>query len=371
MTTILVIEDETILREEVVEWLTLEGFEVASAVDGMDGIAKALRYQPDLIICDITMPRLDGHGVLLELNSNPSTATIPFIFVTARASHEDIRKGMSLGADDYITKPFTRMELLGAVQSRLDKKTAYEKQYHEQLNDLQDALLQEHERRLLHTKLVAMFSHDFRNPLASILSANSLIRDYGQRMEAERQTLYFNRVEASVQRLIKMLDDMLVVAHMEVGKLEFQPKMLNPTDFFQDIVEEFEALHRESHPITYHSALHEAIAGDPRLLRQIATNLISNAIKYSPKYSEVRVSLERANKDLVLTVSDNGIGIPDADKSRIFASFERASNVGDIAGTGLGLAIVQQAATLHTGSVELKSEVGVGTTVIVTIPLDQ
>ena len=369
MTKILVIEDETILREEVLEWLTLEDYEAFGARDGMEGVNQAVQHIPDLIVCDITMPRLDGHGVLLELHANPLTAAIPFIFVTARAAHEDVRKGMSLGADDYITKPFTRLELLDAIHSRLEKQAAFEQKYQDEVNILNEAFTQEHERRLLNTRLVAMFSHDFRNPLASILSSNSLLRDYGQRMEAERQTLHFNRVEASVRRLMQMLDDMLVVAQMEVGKLEFQPEVLSLENFFQDMVDEFQALHAETHHIIYKSEFHENIEGDPRLLRQIAANFISNAVKYSPRGSEIQVSLKPANDHVILKVKDNGIGIPPDDLAKVFASFHRAANVGNIAGTGLGLAIAQQAAELHGGTVSLESEVGIGTTITVQIPL--
>src|SRR5476651_644800 len=102
MTKLLLIEDEAILRGEVAEWLTFEGYDVISAEDGVVGVEYATRDLPDLIISDITMPRLDGYGVLLEMHSNSATAHIPFILVTARASHDDIRHGMDMGADDYI-----------------------------------------------------------------------------------------------------------------------------------------------------------------------------------------------------------------------------------------------------------------------------
>src|SRR5579871_5170745 len=117
MTKILVIEDDAELLNEVIDWLTFEDYEVLSAPDGVVGVEYATRLLPDLIISDITMPQLDGYGVLVEVRSNPATATTPFIFITARASHEDIRQGMTLGADDYVTKPFTRRELLQTVQS--------------------------------------------------------------------------------------------------------------------------------------------------------------------------------------------------------------------------------------------------------------
>jgi two-component system, sensor histidine kinase and response regulator len=368
MTRILLIEDETILAREVMEWLTLEGYDVMRAEDGIAGVEAAFRHCPDLIICDITMPRLDGHGVLLELRSNLATANIPFIFVTARASYEDIRQGMAMGADDYITKPFTRLELLEAVQTRLDKKAIVEHKFQGEVHQLQAALAQEHERLMLKAKLVAMYSHDFRNPLSIIMSSNSLLRDYTDRLDDKRRLMHFNRVEGAVRQLMQMLDDMLVVAQMETGNLDFSPALMNVGELLGGIVDEFQAIHSETHHIVYENRLKEPVMTDPRLLHQIAGNLISNAIKYSPKDSQVTILLERQKGQYSLTVKDQGIGIPESDQERLFHEFQRASNVGAVPGTGLGLAIVKQAVDLHGGSIELTSESGMGTTVTVRIP---
>lgn len=369
MTKILVIEDEGILRDEVIQWLMLENYEAFGAGDGLEGVREAFQHQPDLIICDITMPHLDGYGVLLELRTNPATATIPFIFVTARAAHEDIRKGMISGADDYITKPFTRLELLGAVRSQFAKKSAIEHKHADEVKLLRGVLAEEKEQRMLKARFVAMFSHDFRNPLSSILSSNSLLRNYADRMNSDQQETHFNRVEASVHQLIQMLDDMLVIAQMETGNLLFKPEQLNPDQLVQAVVEEFQVIYSETHSIVYDSHFNSDTSADPSLLRQIAVNLISNAVKYSPPESEIHVLLDRLDNCVALTVSDQGMGIPKIDQSRMFESFQRASNVGTIAGTGLGLAIVQQAADLHGGTVHLESQVGVGTSVMVKIPI--
>lgn len=368
MTRILVIEDEIILRDEVVNWLTLEGYEAASAPDGIEGINDAFSHPPDLVVCDITMPRLDGHGVLLEMRANPATTDIPFIFVTARAAYEDVRTGMDLGADDYISKPFTRIELLQAIQTRLEKKASQRQQHQHELSQWQQAFEQEREQRQLKSKLVAMFSHDFRNPLATIMSSNSLLRDYSDRMDEARRTGHFNRIEASVRQLMQMLDDMLIVAQMESGSLEFHPEQVNIAAFLQQIVDEFHTIHGETYLLVFENHYADSVMADPRLLRQIAANLISNAIKYSPEGREVLVRLERQNGHVVMTVRDHGIGIPDADQPHLFTAFHRASNVGEVSGTGLGLAIVKQAVDLHGGSIYLESKVGHGTTVKVEIP---
>lgn len=129
MKTILAIEDETTIRENVLEMLTSEGFEVIEADNGEMGIILAQDKIPDLVICDIMMPGIDGYQVLSHLRRYPATALIPFIFLTAKASPVHLRQGMDLGADDYLTKPFTRGELLGAITARLNKQAALMQQY--------------------------------------------------------------------------------------------------------------------------------------------------------------------------------------------------------------------------------------------------
>lgn len=369
MPTILVIEDESLLREEVAEWLKFEGYTAITAEDGVDGIEKALQYLPDLIVCDIMMPRLDGYDVLLEIRSNIKTADIPFVFMTARAAHEDIRAGMNLGADDYLTKPFTRVDLLQAIKSRLEMTAARRLKIKEEIEALRTELAKEHEQRLIKGKLVGMFSHDFRNPLATILSSISLLRDYADRMDEKRRLTHMNRVDASVRQLLHMLDDMLIITQMESGRLEFKPELLNVEQFLQHIIAEFQIIHAETHTFRVESRFGDPMMADPRLLRQIAANLISNAVKYSPAGSEISITLEFRQGQFVFCVADRGIGILEKDQAELFGVFHRGSNVGDISGTGLGLAIVRQAVELHNGTLHVESEVGRGTKITVLIPI--
>ncbi|WP_296381533.1 response regulator [Winogradskyella sp.] len=121
MTKILLIEDDTVLRENTAELLEISGFKLATASNGKLGLKEAKKYCPDIIVCDIMMPELDGYEVLDRLSKNNLTKHIPFIFLSAKTEHDDVRKGMNLGADDYITKPFTEDELISAIKSRLAK----------------------------------------------------------------------------------------------------------------------------------------------------------------------------------------------------------------------------------------------------------
>lgn len=135
---ILIIEDNEDIREGTEEILGLAGYEVVTANNGKIGAEKAQQYLPDLIICDIMMPELDGYGVLYLLNKNPETAAIPFIFLTAKAERTDMRKGMEMGADDFLTKPFDDIELLNAIESRLNKKQKQKDFYTKGLKNLED-----------------------------------------------------------------------------------------------------------------------------------------------------------------------------------------------------------------------------------------
>lgn len=140
MKKILVIEDEELVRENILELLDAEGFEAISAENGRIGVDLAKAMVPDLILCDVMMPELDGYGVLNALRQETATATVPFIFLTAKAAKADFRQGMELGADDYITKPFTRAELLGAIATRLKKQATAQDQYQTELQQTKEQL---------------------------------------------------------------------------------------------------------------------------------------------------------------------------------------------------------------------------------------
>lgn len=135
MTKVLVVEDMDALREEIMDTLRFEGYEVLGAENGLVGVALATEHLPDIILCDVMMPQMDGYETLKVLRQQPATAMIPFIFLTAKADKQDMRHGMELGADDYLTKPFTVAELLGAIQGRLQKAECLKKYAQETKQD--------------------------------------------------------------------------------------------------------------------------------------------------------------------------------------------------------------------------------------------
>lgn len=368
MVKIVVIEDEAHIRDEVMDWLQFEGYDVKGAPNGRRGLEVIQGEMPDLILCDISMPEMDGHEVLISVRSDPDLTHIPFVFLTASADRDAVRKGMNLGADDYLTKPFTHAEVLGTLKAILQKKAAQSVRVQNEFNNLNLALNEEREKRLLKSRLVAMFSHDFRNPLTSILSSSSILRNYNDRLSPERKQQQFDRIDGSVHLLIQMLDDMLMVAEMEGGHLEYNPERVDLTVFVESLIEEFRLIDHDAHQFEFHSALGREINGDPKLLRHILANLISNAIKYSPPKSVIRVILNEYDTITEVRVEDEGIGIPEESLEHLFEPFHRASNARSMKGTGLGLSIAKQAVDLHGGTITVESILNQGTRFTVQIP---
>ncbi len=165
MTKILVIEDELFVRENIVELLEAEDFEVFSTENGILGILWAQDNRPDLVICDVMMPEMNGYDVLAEMRQLPTIALTPFIFLTAMADKKDIRYGMELGADDYLTKPFTRTELLNAINARLAKQEKLMKQYNEEHQRAE--ALEQKIKELEQLQIQEEISQEFDTPAAS------------------------------------------------------------------------------------------------------------------------------------------------------------------------------------------------------------
>jgi PAS domain S-box-containing protein len=231
----------------------------------------------------------------------------------------------------------------------------------------------EHEKELreLKSRFISMASHEFRNPMTSILSSIELLEIYGDVWTGEKKLKHYERTKAAVKRMTELLEDVLLVSKAEAGKLEFNPTPLLLKDFCTNLVEEIQLSINEKHKINFvYSGQCNKVCMDEKLLLHILINLLTNAIKYSPQNTTVHFGCYCEDKEVTFEVQDEGIGIPPEDQQRLFESFHRAKNVGNIPGTGLGLAIVQKSVELHGGKITLESEVGVGTTFRVTLPLN-
>jgi len=200
---VLVIEDEPTILMNIRDTLELEGFETLGAENGRTGITMAREHIPDLIVCDIMMPHLDGYGVLLALREDPATASIPFVFLTAKASHTDIRQGMVLGADDYLTKPFSPPELINAVQTRLARQANLKQEYETKMEALREGIIH-------------MLPHELRTPLHVILGYSELLALGGESMDSSRVVAMAQAISRAGQRLSRLVENFLVYAQTEL-----------------------------------------------------------------------------------------------------------------------------------------------------------
>jgi len=221
-------------------------------------------------------------------------------------------------------------------------------------------------------RFISVASHEFRTPLASIHGSVELLMHYEDRMSADKKRQVLQNIDDAVERMTHMLGNVMQIGRFGAGQLQFRPKPLAINPFCMALVEELRnSMPRQFEKVQLELDLcpsEQRFLLDEALIRNIVGNLLSNAVKYSPEGGTVRLSAHESDGAMVLKVTDQGIGIPEADQALLFQSFHRASNVGGIAGTGLGLSIVKEAVNCHRGTIEVKSVEGRGSQFAVMLP---
>jgi PAS domain S-box-containing protein len=230
-------------------------------------------------------------------------------------------------------------------------------------------LEREKELSELKSRFVSMTSHEFRTPLAGIMSSIELLSDYGERLDAGERAELADVIKSSVRRMTQMLDQVLLIGRSDAGRLEFRPQPLELKSLVMQVIDEVRSLERQQAVIDVDWRVQgERRSLDERLIRHILSNLLTNAVKYSPQGKPVQLVIASSPQQVVFTVTDHGIGIPPEDRPLLFQSFHRGRNVGGISGTGLGLAIVKKAVELHGGTIQVESNLGKGSRFRVFIP---
>ncbi|MCC6612578.1 MAG: PAS domain S-box protein [Anaerolineae bacterium] len=236
-------------------------------------------------------------------------------------------------------------------------------------SELRAALEAERELNALKSRFVSMISHDIRTPLSVIGSSADILRKYSERLDTDQRERHLIKIRSQVERMVDLLNDVLTISRADAGAIPLNRAPLDLDRYCCDLMEEFQSNPDISHTLLYESPGEPVIMiADEKLLYQAITNLITNAIKYSPENSTIRLQLTAEPDRVVLRVSDQGIGIPEEDQPYLFETFHRAANVGTIEGSGLGLAIVKRSIEAHGGTVTCESELGIGTTFTITIP---
>ncbi|MBE9200237.1 MULTISPECIES: PAS domain S-box protein [unclassified Nodularia (in: cyanobacteria)] len=237
--------------------------------------------------------------------------------------------------------------------------------------ELKVALETEKELNELKSRFVSMTSHEFRTPLSTILSSSELLEHYRHQWTEAKQLTHLHRIQTAVKRMTEMLNDVLVIGKAEAGKLEYSPKCFDLVEYCRYLLSEAQ-VNQDAMCVIYFTSQHKSLSCcmDDKLLGHILNNLLSNALKYSRNDSTIEFSLACDNEQAIFQIQDQGIGIPEEDQPRLFESFHRARNVGNILGTGLGLAIVKTCVDLHQGEISVTSTQGIGTVFTVKLPLN-
>jgi PAS domain S-box-containing protein len=236
--------------------------------------------------------------------------------------------------------------------------------------ELLRALAREKELGQLKSNFVSMVSHEFRTPLGIIMSSAEILQDYLEQLPVEERQHHLRSITKNTHRMADLMEEVLLLGQFEAGKMDCRPTALDLGSFFRRLVDEMLSATDRRCPMTLLTDPFSGLAqADERLLRHIFTNLISNAVKYSEPDAPVCIQIRLEGNDAVCSVQDHGIGIPPADMEWLFNAFHRGRNVGHRPGTGLGMVIVKRCVELHGGRIKIQSSLGVGTTVIVRLPV--
>jgi DNA-binding response OmpR family regulator len=357
MKRLLVIDDEQELLEEISEWLQYEGYQVFTAASGQEGIHIALNTLPDLILCDIMMDDMDGYRVLLELRTHAETALTPFIFLTALSKRQDVRYGMELGADDYLTKPFTQSELLKAIRARLEK-------HHRHKTSAEQALGQ------LRAVLTMSLPHELRTPLSVMMGYGELLSLDAESYTPEEVMAMGESISHNARRLFRLVENHLLYSELEALRLDpahFRSLPLIPIKDSGPVIKE------EAQRIAFDHKRFEDLALDlepspvgmgQEHFRKILRELLDNAFKFSAPGQRVQVrSRAQADGRLQLFITDGGRGFAPGELSQVtaFRQFNRQRY--EQQGLGLGLVIAKYLVELHGGDLQIQSQAGSATQV--------
>lgn len=236
--------------------------------------------------------------------------------------------------------------------------------------ELRIALESEKELGELRNTFVSMVSHQFRTPLGAILSSAEILEHYHDKVGSEKRQKHLETIQNAVQRMSGLVDEVLLFNRSQSGRMDFRPAPLDLLTLCRQLIDEVHSATSRRCPILFEpNGTPAHVRGDERLLRHVLTNVLDNAVKYSPAGSNVSLALARNGDNAVFTVRDSGAGIPAADKAKLFTPFHRGRNVSGTPGTGLGMVIVKRCVERHGGRLAVESVEGAGTTVIIHIPL--
>jgi signal transduction histidine kinase len=353
---VLVVDDISKNLQVVGTMLRNEGYHVMPATSGPQALERAQAQPPDLILLDLMMPEMDGLEVCRRLKAEPLTRSIPVIFLTASDEMEHLVKGLSVGAVDYVTKPFNAPELLARVRTHLELQHARAR-----LREMNDEK----------NEFMGIVAHDLRNPLGAIQGFAEIILEETEGSEGEVRTSAA-RIREATGRMVQMVQNLLDTNRIERGELRLELGPVELCALLKSVAESHRgrALAKQQSLSVETPEAPVSCETDRHLLAQVLENLVSNAIKYSPVAKDICLRLSQTSGGIRLEVQDQGPGLSPEDQKRLFGKFARLSakpTAGERS-TGLGLSIVKRMVEAMGGRVWCESELGRGARFFVEFP---
>lgn len=361
---VLIVDDDRLNVRILTGILKPEGYELRAVHSGEEALAVYADFKPDLVLLDVMMPGINGFETCRTLKARHGELLAPVIFITAKSESDDVVEGLAAGGVDYLPKPFKAREALARLRTHL-----------------QNRLLNEQQRQLVSqlsaanaskNKLLGIVAHDLRNPLASIRGLADFLADGTVGEITPDQLDLVKTIQETSQSMLTMVNELLDISVIESGELkihqEIRPiaELLNKSVYLNNINAAKKGSRIELEGIDAETELH--IDGDK--IKQVIDNLLSNAIKFSPPNSVIHVSVERSEQGCSVLVRDQGPGIPDSERHKLFKDFSQTS-VKPTAGeksTGLGLAICKRIMESHGGSIAAENSPTGGSVFRITFP---
>ena len=361
---ILLVDDDIGILEGVTDLLEWYGYDVVTATNGEEALKVMRGIVPDLVISDIMMPVMDGYAFYEAVRSNPAWVPIPFVFLTARGQQSDIRRGHSLGADAYVTKPFDPDDLLIAIQGRIRR-----------MRDIQTAAHTDIER--MKQQLINIFSHELRTPLTYIYGYINLLREQHEELSPDAIAEMLNGVQTGAERLHQLVEDLMLMVRLDSGVVEMEITLRKDRYLIADIIDramDRPQIRAEARGVQITADVESGLEFScvDLYIQDAISRLLDNAIKFSREGEGcVEVSANEQDGNIIITVRDDGIGIDVTQQELIFERFQQINrDLLEQQGVGMGLTLARELIHLHGGRIELDSQPGQGSEFRIVLPLD-
>jgi K+-sensing histidine kinase KdpD len=356
---ILVADDVAANVELLFDQLHVLGFRAIAAYDGPSALQACFEHRPDLCILDVSMPagdlavddRSTGFEVCRRIKRDPRTKSIPVIFVTALSDTTDRVKAIEAGGDDFLTKPHNRLVLGARVRSLLKLKAA--------TDALEDSYRKLREVEKMRDDLMKMIVHDLKTPLTSVLATTEMLRDGDFGPVNERQVKALSDTEGKSEDLLALIEDLLEVWRLEEATITLDLQPISPAAMFAELQHEWALRFKQEGAEATVDVAEDApvFHADKALLMRVLANLVQNSVTHTATSIKLNFSAKKDGEGVLLTVADNGPGIPPEYHELIFRKFERVKNpnIPRTRSSGLGLAFCKLVVDAHGGRIWVRS----------------